>query len=191
MRKPQNWQGAKKATSFEALRPGGYIIKILNAEEYGSNCLKLSYDICEGEFKDYYKKQYDQYGGKWKGTCYQAVETKKGDVLSSFSNMIYCFENSNRGFVWDWDERKLKGKYVGVTLREEEYIAQNGQYAGTVRTSVKVDTFETVDDIKSGDYRVRECKRLQENSKANNNDLPEFAENAKPSFDIDDSDIQF
>lgn len=182
MRKPSKWQGAKQASAdFEKLVPGGYIATIMNAEEYGNNCLKISYDIADGQFKGYFANQYDRWGGTWRGTQYQAVEARNGDVLASFSNFIYCVEDSNRGYVWNWDERTLKGLRVGIVLREEEWINNDGE----VRTSLKVSDWKTVSDIKDGNFTVRAPKKAEakQNKKSHTS--------RTSTFDISDNDIQF
>lgn len=189
MKKPNSWQGAKKSTSFAGIEPGGYVCRIMNAQMHNENCLKISYDIAEGPFKDYYRKQYEQWGGTWRGNHYQSVESKDGStVLAGFSNLIYCIEESNKGYVWDWDERKLKGKMLGIVMREEEYIPSSGAHAGEVRTIVKSDTILTVEDIRKGDFKVKECKRLQEGSKAQTQ--PDTFSSMQ-TVNINDDDIQF
>ncbi len=180
MRKPSKWQGAKKSESFNRLVPGGYVVTIMNVEEYRDNCLKVSYDIAEGQFKNYYSKQYEQWGGTWRGTSYQAVESRSGDVLASFSNFIYCIEASNRGYTWNWDERTLKGLKVGIVLREEEWINNEGE----VKTTLKLDEWKTIADISNGNFKVKDTKKAdkpQTNKQVNNN----------TNFNVDDNDIQF
>ena len=62
-----------QASSGEFARPtaGGYICKIIDVEdvpmnEQGKgNYLKIFYDIADGEFKGYYKEQFDRWGGNW------------------------------------------------------------------------------------------------------------------------------
>ena len=182
MRKPSKWKGAQKASSdFERLVPGGYVATIMNVEEYKTNCLKISYDIAEGKFKGYYAQQYEQWGGTWRGTQYQAVETKQGDVLASFSNLIYCIENSNRGYTWNWDERTLKGLKVGIVLREEEYIGNDGE----VHTSLKVSDWKTVADISNGDFKVRDPKKIEQ-SRPRTQQIQ-----ASSRFSVNNDDIQF
>ena len=64
----------EKSSSREQLPVGGYIAKILNAEEvtydWGS-VLLISFDIAEGDYKDFFKKDYDAQQSedkKWRGT---------------------------------------------------------------------------------------------------------------------------
>ena len=40
--------------------------------------------------------------------------------------MITCIEESNEGYEWNWDEKTLKGKKIGVLFGREQYM-MNGQ----------------------------------------------------------------
>ena len=65
---------AKKA-NFETLDVGGYILRILNAKvekKPASEWLVFSFDIAEGEHKDFYNKRYKE----------KTNEDKKWEVLS-------------------------------------------------------------------------------------------------------------
>lgn len=184
--KPMNWQGGKKheTQEFERLTPGGYVFTIMNAIAHGDNCIRLSYDIKGGKFDGYFRKQYDQWGGTWRGTEYQAIMKKNGDPLPSFENFIYCVEASNRGYTWAWDEATLKGKLVGAVLREEEWINDQGE----VKTSLKVDEWKTVADISNGNFKVREVKKVDKPQTQTIQLRPQVNND---NFNIDDSDIQF
>ena len=63
----------EKSASREQIPAGGYIAKILNAEEvtydWGS-VLLISFDIAEGDYKGFFKKDYDAQQSedkKWRG----------------------------------------------------------------------------------------------------------------------------
>ena len=67
MRKYGNWDKVKAAAEFEQLPPGGYVCRIMGAEvkEYerkdhsGSfEKLRISLDIAEGQYKDFYANDY-------------------------------------------------------------------------------------------------------------------------------------
>lgn len=65
-------------------------------------------------------------------------------------------EQSNPGYKFNNDEKTLRGKLVGVVLREEEYMGNDGN----IKTKLVVDRFTSVDKIRSGDYEVRPKKTL-------------------------------
>ncbi len=65
MKKPQGYDAAPAYTGeSQALPAGGYICKILKAEETNSQSnrpmLVILFDIAEGEHNDYYRQQFDR-----------------------------------------------------------------------------------------------------------------------------------
>lgn len=128
------YEEAKKAAQYTGgrLPVGAYVCKILNvvynpATESGKNdIIELSFDIVEGEQKDFFKKQYQANQNedkKWKGRvllyCPLDDGTERdGWTKNSFAKWTNSFEESNSGYVWDWDEQKWKNKLVGIVFGE-------------------------------------------------------------------------
>ena len=116
----------------EKLPAGGYVLKILEAREmkyeWGS-VLLISFDIAEGEHKDFFANNYKSQQGedkKWKGTYRLNVPKDDGSEADQwkqrrFKTVINAIEDSNKGYFWDWDEAKLKGKTVGALFNNKEY----------------------------------------------------------------------
>ena len=98
----------------------------------------LSLDIAEGEYKDFYFKQFQRRHEenpdvKWPCLYYQLAD---GDSVGRLKGLLMALEESNKGFSlasWDWDEKKLKKLLCCGVFREEEYL----NHEGKVRTSVK------------------------------------------------------
>lgn len=73
MKKINNWDKQQAVTQREQLPVGGYVAKIMGAEEkqYGfGNMLWVSIDIAEGEYANYYAEDYrsqDREDKKWHG----------------------------------------------------------------------------------------------------------------------------
>lgn len=186
--KPYN--GYKKGTPTqekEKLPVGGYVIKIMDAEEvtyqWGS-VLKISFDIVEGEQKDFYAKDYknQQEPKKWKGTRQLTVpadgdEDKNKDY---FANQIACIEASNPGYEWDWNEKALKGKLVGAVFGEKEY-----EFNGNHGFFVTCRGFRTVDAIRANKFKVPEPLMLKKASGGSNDGFYPMDDNA------DDGDLPF
>lgn len=123
MRKYNGYKRGTPTQEREKLPVGGYVLKILDAEEVSNDkgsTLKISFDIAEGERKDFFRLDYlaQQEPKKWRGTRWigipddDAVDGKK----DYFANQMACIEASNPGFVFDFDEKTLKGKLVGAVL---------------------------------------------------------------------------
>jgi hypothetical protein len=162
----KRYDGYEKAEAFtgefESIQPGGYVCKILKvvSEEkpYGE-LLRIGFDIAEGEHKDFYKRQFDRKKegnteAKWPGMYYQTV--KSGDDIKYFKGFITAIENSNSGFKWDWDEKKLTGKLFGGVFGQEEFKANDGN----IKTSVKCMQVRSVDAIRENKFKVPDIKRL-------------------------------
>ena len=144
MMKPDGFDSAMaiKGGGFRLLPPGGYICRIVEAKEQhsksGRNMLVLGLDIAEGEYKDFYLKQFQRRheenpDTKWPCLYYQLTD---GDSVGRLKGLLMALEESNEGFSlasWDWDEKKLKKLLCCGVFREEEYLNQEGK----VRTSVK------------------------------------------------------
>lgn len=188
MKKINDWENIKEADEFTSIKPGGYIAYIKNIQDdTQKEYLKVSYDIKEGEFKDYYMNLY-QSQNFWGGAFYRSY---KENAQSFFKGFITAVEKSNQGYKWDWNEQGLKGKLIGIVLQEEEYIPQQGKHAGKVRTRLIVQETRSVDEIRKGNYTVKEKKTLS-------NKKTSFEEDRKidemfdsNSFDITEDDIEF
>lgn len=188
MKQPEGYAEAKAATGegFKQLPPGGYICKIRAARETltqsGRNQLEVAYDIVEGEYKGYFGEQYDRMteknlDAKWPGVVRQLTE---GTSLPFFKGMITAIVESNPGYVWDFDEQKLKGKLFGAIMREEEY-EKNGKVFLTTRCAF----IRSVDSIRQGKFTIPEVRRLKTDSGAKQG-ANQFGKDVAP-----DDEIQF
>lgn len=187
--KPIYGMEIKKSTSSTAPLPaGGYVAKILNAEvkEYTwGDVMILSFDVAEGEYKDFFAEQYranTNEDKKWKGNFRLNVPNESNQYFENqkktFGNAIWAIEESNNGYHWAWDESTLKGKMVGVLYRNYEYDID-----GRTGWSTECCTLVSVDDIRSGNFRMPKDKPLK--NKATNtaqSNLPKF----EPVEDFDD-----
>ena len=161
--KPINNYETVQATTgeFKKPTPNGYICKITLADDYPFDAntgkgayLKIEYDIASGEFKDYYTEQYNRFGGDfWAATMFRSY---KETALGMFKRFINCIEESNIGYKWNWDEKTLQGKFIGLVIGEEEYWKNDG----TIGTRMYVKNVKTVEQIKHGDFKVPELKKL-------------------------------
>ena len=128
----------------ETLPTGGHICQIRGARcelsRNGKEMLVLAFDIKEGSESDgFYKRRFERAKGanadaKWPGVYYQVTTTNEGNTNPMFKGLITAVEESNPGYVWNWNEISLNGKLVGFNFGEEEYLHQN---SGEVRTIVK------------------------------------------------------
>lgn len=166
MKKPEGYDTTQAVTGeYEALTIGGHICKIIRAvlqkTTTGKEIFILQFDIAEGEFTNYYQRNYDRRKegnseAKWQGLYRQLTE---GKSLPFFKGMVEAIEKSNN-FKWDWKEESLKGKVFGGVFGEEEYEGNDGK----VHTSVKCRFVRTVEAVKTGKFSMPEKKLLSSNS---------------------------
>ena len=183
MKKPNDFENAQIIGDYEVLEVGAYKCKILKAEECTASnekeFLKISFDISEGDKKDFYKNKYTKDlrpDKKWSGVMPVFVLDYDGNANRYFKTLITCAEASNEGFKFDWENVNcLKDKKIGIVFREEEFLDLFGQ----VKTAVK--PFRACVYDKTEEQKIPNKKQLvqkQENDMFNmdsitsNNDLP-------------------
>lgn len=159
----------------ERLPAGGYILKIVDAEEVENSkgsMLLIHFDIAEGEYKDFYATNYKAQTSedkKWKGTYRLFVPSDDGSdrdewTRRRFNTVIVNIEESNPGYHWDWDEKKLKGKLIGGLFNNKEYDF-NGRHGFFTNCHSLV----TVEKIRSGKFQIPDDTLLKGQ---NNNGYP-------------------
>jgi hypothetical protein len=123
-------QKSARYTGGAKLPKGAYVAKIMNVryekgENGASSRIIVQFDIAEGEYKDFFKKAYDadtSEDKKWKGkaTIYEPTDDgsdKDKWTKNKFAKWTNAFEDSNKGYSWDWDENKWKGLLIGLNYR--------------------------------------------------------------------------
>jgi hypothetical protein len=182
MKQIENYE-AVQASSGEFARPtaGGYICKIINVEDVPldpntdkGDYLRIEYDIADGEFKGYYKEQFDRWGGNWNASFIRSYKEK---ALGMFKHFVNCIEQSNAGYEWDWNETGLIGKVVGLVLGEEEYENANKE----VKTKLVVKDIKVTGDILDGSFKIPAPKKLAVNT-TNAPDFTAISANEKLPF---------
>ena len=147
----------KKSSNFIDLPPVGAFIGEIQAsreaEQNGRPVVELFIEITEGEYKnrfhEVYEDQKERFGDnvKYKG-IFRLVPYMKGDEdwrRKVFEENLWAVEQSNPGYTWDWDEKKLKGKKVGISIRKRLYT-----YNGKDRETTEIGRLESIDEIKAG-----------------------------------------
>lgn len=134
MKKFEGFDAAKEAAKYtgsERLPIGAYVCEVKNVqyvqgENDNSDRIDILFDIAEGDYKDFYKKKYDNDESedkKWKGRKSIYVPTDDGSerdgwTKNSFAKWTNAFEDSNPKYKWDWKEEKWKGLKVGIVFGE-------------------------------------------------------------------------
>lgn len=159
-------------TDRPALPTGGYVAKIMAAEEVhydgGYSKLLVSIDIAEGEYANYYADRYRSESNnpdrRWKGVVRLSVPTDDGTeqdgwTKRSFKTAVEAIEASNSGYHWDWNEAALKGKTVGVLVRQKEW-----DYDGKHGWAPECFKLIAADLVREGKFKMPEDKPLNGSS---------------------------
>lgn len=148
--KETNWRNAK---TNDRLPAGGYVCRIEDVQDNpDKEYLYIEFDIAEGEYKGYYSQLASSFGF-WGGRFYRSYKDK---ALGMFKGFLLAVEESNDGYKFNNDESTLVGKLVGLILREEEYIGNDGN----IKTRLKVSNVKNADAIRDGKFKVPPLKKL-------------------------------
>lgn len=162
MRPIDNWDNVTPSQGGDMRKeqPGGYIVKITFAkDEPQKEYLRIEWDYTEGELAGCHKECYDIFGF-WPAPLFRSYKKKAEGMFKAF---IEAVERSNEGYTWDWNERGLVGKWVGVVTREEEYMSNSGE----LKTRIIVDRVLPVLDIMNGNFKVLPVKRREASNNTN------------------------
>lgn len=173
MKKLNGFENAKIITGeSKGLPKGGYVIKIQDCSEMTGNkngrdytYLSFAFDVAEGEYTDHFKGVWQNStdeNKKWRGV-HNVFIPQEGDQyyednLNRFKTMIANIEESNPGYHWDWNEKQLAGKYVGIIYREKEFLTNDGEMIIITEPC----GFRSVQTIRDGKYKVPGVKKLKD-----------------------------
>lgn len=173
--KPFNGFEAKKSAAGRAHLPaGGYVVKILNAEEVENawgRSLVLSFDVAEGEHAGFFQADYQDNPNedrKWRGNYRLRIPKDDGSkedgwAKRTFGNVMWAIEDSNPGYHWDWDETKLAGKKIGVLFRNKEWEMETEQGRRTGWTT-ECCAVISAGDARDGKYKMPKDKPLPDST---------------------------
>ena len=155
----QNAGGAK-------LPKGAYVCEILGVKlETGngetSDRLHIQFDIAEGEYAQFFRKQYEDNNNddkRFKGKVVVWLPKDDGSEKDSWTKNTFAkwpnaLEESTEGYKWDWDETKWKGKKIGLVFGETGNVIEGKEVVYTeVRYPVSV---EKVRSGKAGEAKFK------------------------------------
>ena len=170
MKAYEGYKAEKPVGAKENMPIGAYIAKILEAKEVEyswGNVLVISFDVTEGEHKDFFANDYKAQTNedkKWRGTYRLNIPKDDGTeqdgwTKNTFNSAMYAIEASNKGYAWAWDEKTLKGKSVGVLFRNFEW-----EINGKTGWSTECGMLLAVDDARNGKFKPMKDKPLKNKS---------------------------
>lgn len=114
-----------------------YVCEIKGAKEvdyttdngYRVHRVDIALDVCEGEYEGFYQKKFNDSQDedkKWKGVVKLNIPkfdgTEKDNwTVKSFNTQFVAIEDSNPGYTWNNVLDSLKGKKIGLVLRDKEW----------------------------------------------------------------------
>ena len=142
--------------TFELLPKDAYVVRILSAKtaetKSGFNQLVIAFDIAEGQYKDFYKAQYGANSSEDKKWPNDAVfrltiphDGCQDYVVTNWDSFFADLEDSNSGFVFNGDEKTLKGKLIGAKMHIEQ-----SEYNGKVYDHTRMKWTCVADDVRNG-----------------------------------------
>ena len=149
----------KTGSIYDPLPKNAYVLKVIGAHEEtnksgnGSH-IKIAFDIAEGEYKDFYKKQFDASADEDRHWPYDGIynlaapdDNSPQWMIDNFGTFIDALESSNNGYHWDWDEAKWKGKVIGALFRIEQ-----SESNGNIYDHTRPYWFRSADDVRQKKY---------------------------------------
>lgn len=170
MKKFGGFEDAQKSARYSGsakLPEGAYIAKIMNVkyvegENGNSDRIDIQFDIAEGDYKGFFKKQYEentQEDKKWKGKTSIYVPSDDGSerdgwTKNTFAKWTNALEDSNTKYKWDWDESKWKGLQIGLMFALKGNVIE-----GKEVTYTEVRYPLSVEDAKKPDIKIPAIKK--------------------------------
>ena len=150
---------SKRKKSFEQLPKGAYVVKIVGArEEKNRNNdgrhLTIAFDIAEGDYKGYWDNRFHNLkanndDAKWPNDAIYYLTIPKENspqyVHDGWNTFFADLEDSNNGFVFDGDTKKLKGKLIGGKFHIEQT-----EYNGKIYDHTKFRWTCVAEDVRQG-----------------------------------------
>lgn len=165
--RPSNWDSVQAFSDRPRLPAGAYVCRIkkavIQSNSYGEQ-LAIVFDIEDGEFAGYYEADFranQAENKKWRGVFRPFLPKNDGSEKDEWTKahlkgLITAIENSNRGYVWNWDETTLAGRLIGLIFRNEEW-EYNGKTGWTARPFRAC----SVDTVQDGEYTLPPDKPLK------------------------------
>ena len=178
----KGYEGKKNGSAFVMLPPvGAYVaeiqdVRFVKGDDNQRDRIELFMEITEGEYKNRFHEVYKDNDERWGNATYKGifrlvppVEGEEGYDWRkrTFEGNLWCVQESNPGYKWDWDEKKLKGKAVGISLRKRLYTGKDKEVNPVDRETIEIGRFETVDEVRNG-----KCRPMRDRDQRERHETP-------------------
>ena len=183
---------AEKGKGFVGLPPAGaYVaeikdVHVVTNDFNGREVIEMMIEITEGEyagrFTDVWNDQRERFGNaNYKGVFKLTAPNENDEDwrFNTFQGNLWCVQESNPGYRWDWDEKKLKGKKVGISVRKRLYTGQDNDGNPVDRETLEIGRFETIADVKAGKVKPMKVKDTRKQKSENSTSGSDFTDVSK------------
>lgn len=152
------------------LPAGGYVCRIMdakiqNAQTSGLPMVVIQFDICEGEYNNFYHDKYKNDLGfrpsaKYQGVARIPAVDAEGKARRGFNSFCGAIEKSNGVKLPTEDSaflNMLKNKFVGIIFGREEVQFDDGRTAMVTKPKF----YRSTQTIESGEYETPSDVYLQ------------------------------
>ena len=173
----------KRKKSFQLLPCGAYVVEIIVAQEDKNRSnngthLTISFDIAEGEYKGFYKAQYDRNSNedkKWPRDAIYYLTVPQEDsapfVWDNWNTFFADLEDSNDGYVFKGKLKELKGKLFGGKFHLEQT-----EYNGKIYDHTRLRWTCPAEDVRNGKPGPMPKDKLISSNPTPSNDFLEVPE---------------
>lgn len=147
-----------EVVSDSGLEVGIYPVQIKKVTDISDKeYLQIEFEIVKGKYVGYFGKLKESLElESWPNQgIYRA--SYKETATKFFKAFITAVQKSNQGYVWNWNEQSLVGKYFIAVFGQEEYEDANGD----VKVSTKIREPRSIEAWKKGEIKVPEYKKLK------------------------------
>ena len=139
----------------EVLPAGGYVAKVISAKieenDWGDR-LVIAFDICDGDWREFFKKDFDgnqNEDKKWPNDAVYNLNVPSDNspeyVWKNWNTFFADLEESNNGLVFAGTVASLKGKLIGGKFYNEQ-----SEYRGTVYDHTRLKWTCIAEDVRKG-----------------------------------------
>ena len=182
--------------TFVQLPKAAYVIKILGAKlaknKDNNDMLVIQFDIAEGQYKDFYRGQYDRNTSedkKWPNDAIFRLTVPYPNcpdyIATNWDSFFADLEDSNSGFAFSGDEKKLKGKLIGAKMRIEQ-----SEFNGNVYDHTRMCWTCVAEDVRTGNAEKLPNDKLVTKRAASGSTMDAYA-NSGFNNNSDDEEIPF
>ncbi len=140
----------------QALQAGPHIISIVRVKPdvtgYGANCLKVVYDIAEGEGQGRFAQYAYDEESDWRHQIEVDLDEQNGARLKALLDALEpAVPGFTAAFVSDWNEQRLVNQIVGVIFQERKITVSKGKNKGKDRSYLDLWDFVPAQAIRTGE----------------------------------------